>query len=65
MWARYGRYLEELKGPDYREKVFDYIDREDSPRSLPFQLDLLRATGFSAWDVLHRNSIFACYMAVK
>jgi tRNA (cmo5U34)-methyltransferase len=65
MWARYGRYLEGLKGPEYREKVFAYIDKEDSPRSLPFQLELLRETGFTAWDVLHRNSVFACYLAVK
>jgi tRNA (cmo5U34)-methyltransferase len=65
MWARYGRYLEGLKGPEYREKVFSYMDREDSPRSLPFQLELLRQIGFTAWDVLHRNSIFACYVGVK
>jgi tRNA (cmo5U34)-methyltransferase len=65
MWARYGHYLEGLKGPAYRETVFAYMDREDSPRSLPFQLELLRTTGFSGWDVLHRNSIFACYVAVK
>jgi tRNA (cmo5U34)-methyltransferase len=65
MWARYGRYLEGLKGPEYREKVFAYIDKEDSPRSLPFQLDLLRTSGFSASDVLHRNSVFACYVGVK
>jgi tRNA (cmo5U34)-methyltransferase len=65
MWTRYGRYLEGLKGPEYREKVFAYMDKEDSPRSLPFQLELLRATGFSAWDVLHRNCIFACYVGVR
>lgn len=65
MWDRYGRYLEGLKGSEYREKVFNYIDKEDSSRSLPFQIDLLRNAGFSAWDVLHRNSMFACYVAVK
>jgi tRNA (cmo5U34)-methyltransferase len=65
MWDRYGRYLESLGGPSYREKVFAYIDKEDSPRSLPFQLGLLRETGFSSFDVLHRNSVFACYVGVK
>ena len=65
MWERYGQYLETVGGPGYRTKVFDYIDREDSPRSLPFQLDLLKSTGFSAYDVLHRNSVFACYFGVK
>ncbi len=65
MWKRYGDYLTALEGEDYREKVFAYIDREDSPRSLPFQLDLLKASGFSHYDVLHRNSVFACYFGVK
>ncbi len=65
MWARYGAYLEAIGGADYREKVFAYIDKEDSPRSLAFQGEVARQSGFSAFDVLHRNSVFACYFAVK
>ena len=65
MWKRYGDYLVGLKGPEYRETVFAYVDKEDTPRSLPFQLELLRTTGFAGYDVLHRNSVFACYMGKK
>jgi tRNA (cmo5U34)-methyltransferase len=65
MWQRYGDYLAALGGETYREKVFAYIDKEDSPRSLPYQLDLLKATGFTNYDVLHRVSVFACYVGVK
>lgn len=65
MWARYGEYLASIGGPDYRDKVFAYIDKEDSPRSLPFQLEVTRQSGFSSYDVLHRNSVFACYFAAK
>jgi tRNA (cmo5U34)-methyltransferase len=65
MWERYGNYLESYGGEACRSKVFAYIDKEDSPRSLPFQLDLLKATGFRRYDVLHRNSVFACYLGVK
>jgi tRNA (cmo5U34)-methyltransferase len=65
MWDRYGRYLESVGGEAYRTKVFAYVDKEDSPRSLPYQLDLLKACAFSKYDVLHRNSVFACYFAVK
>jgi tRNA (cmo5U34)-methyltransferase len=65
MWRRYRDYLESLGGTEYRQKVFAYIDKEDSPRSLPFQLELLKSTGFSSYDVLHRNSVFACYVGVK
>jgi tRNA (cmo5U34)-methyltransferase len=65
MWTRYGNYLATLGGEETQTKVFAYIDKEDSPRSLPFQLDLLKSTGFSHYDILHRNSVFACYFGVK
>lgn len=65
MWNRYGEYLETLGGSESREKVFAYIEKEDSPRSLSFQWELLRKVGFSRVDVLHRNSVFACYFGVK
>ncbi len=65
MWTRYGDYLKSIGGDAYQEKVFGYIDKEDSPRSLPFQIDLLKSTGFSRYDVLHRNSVFACYFGQK
>jgi tRNA (cmo5U34)-methyltransferase len=65
MWERYGRYLELIGGEAYRTQVFAYIDKEDSPKSLPYQLNLLKTCGFTQYDVLHRNSVFACYFAVK
>jgi tRNA (cmo5U34)-methyltransferase len=65
MWARYGEYLAGLGGAAYREKVFAYIEKEDSPRPLAWQLDLLRRVGFTAVDVLHKNNISAAFGAVK
>lgn len=65
MWKRYGDYLSQLGGEEYREKVFAYIDIEDSPRPLTFQLDLLRSVGFAGIDVLHKNSCFAAFGAIK
>jgi tRNA (cmo5U34)-methyltransferase len=65
MWKRYGDYLEGLGGADYRDKVFAYIEKEDSPRSLPYQLKLVERTGFSGYEVLHRNSVFGCYSATR
>jgi tRNA (cmo5U34)-methyltransferase len=65
MWRRYGDYLESLGGADYRQKVFEYIEQEDTPRSLKYQLELLRACDFQTYDVLHRNSVFATYYARK
>jgi tRNA (cmo5U34)-methyltransferase len=64
-WQRYAEYLRELTGPEYQQHVFDYIAKEDTPRPLMFQLDLLRSAGFSAVEVLHRNCCFAAFGAVK
>ncbi len=63
--VRYGDYLTSLKDEAYRDHVFDYIDKEDSPRSLMYQLDLLRKVGFSKVDILHKNLSFASFVGVK
>jgi tRNA (cmo5U34)-methyltransferase len=65
MRERYGQYLAGLKDESYRDHVFAYIDREDTPRSLPFQLDLLRAVGFETTEVLHKNACFATFGAIR
>ena len=65
MWHRYGDYLASLDGPAYRDKVFAYIAKEDSPRPVTYQLDLLRAVGFRHVELLHKNSCFAAFGAVK
>jgi tRNA (cmo5U34)-methyltransferase len=65
MWARYGQYLASLKGERYRDNVFAYIEKEDTPRPLTYQLDLLRRVGFGEVEVLHKNSCFAAFGAVK
>ena len=65
MWKRYGEYLTSIGNVEYRDKVFAYIDIEDSPRPVTYQLDLLRSVGFSTVDLLHKNSCFAAFGAVK
>jgi tRNA (cmo5U34)-methyltransferase len=65
MWAKYGEYLTSRKGEAYRDDVFAYIAQEDSPRSLMFQLDLLKRVGFTQIEVLHKNGPFAAFGAVK
>ena len=65
MWQRYGRYLAELRDEAYREHVFAYIDQEDTPRPLVFQIDLLRQVGFHEVEILHKNSVFAAFGALN
>lgn len=65
IWPRYGRYLTDLKDEAYRDHVFDYIEKEDSPVSVTFQINILQSAGFSKIDVLHKNGPFAALGAVK
>lgn len=65
MWERYGEYLTALGGEAYKMKVFDYIDKEDSPRPVTYQLDLLKKVGFSQVELLHKTSCFAVFGAIK
>jgi len=65
MWRRYGEYLAQVKDAQYRDDVFAYIEKEDSPRPLLFQIDLLREVGFHSVEILHKNSCFAAFGAIK
>ena len=65
MWARYGDFLVSTDGAEYRDRVFEYIDREDSPRPVTWQLDLLRRVGFKRVELLHKNSCFAAFGGIK
>ena len=65
MWRRYSDYLEQLGGSGYRDTVLQYIEEEDSPRSVTYQLDLMKKVGFRNRDVLHKTSVFCAFGAVK
>lgn len=65
MWQRYGEYLVSVSGEAYRDQIFATIDREDSPRAVTYQLDLLRKAGFMSVELLHKNSCFAAFGAIK
>jgi tRNA (cmo5U34)-methyltransferase len=62
---RYGEYLAALGGTEYRDKVFAYVEREDTPRPIVEQLDLLRRAGITQLEVLHKNGPFGAFGGVK
>jgi tRNA (cmo5U34)-methyltransferase len=64
-WQRYGDYLEGLGGKEYRQKVLDYVAKEDSPRSMNYQLDLMKQVGFSKVEILHKNMCFGAFGGIK
>jgi tRNA (cmo5U34)-methyltransferase len=65
MKARYSEYLTNMKDAAYRDMVFGWIDMEDTPRPLMFQINVLTAVGFREVDILHKNSCFAAFGARK
>ena len=65
MWERYGEYLVEFKDEKYRDLIQGYIIQEDTPRSLLFQVDLMRKVGFMDPAILHKNICYAAFGAVK
>ena len=65
MHRLHGEYLVRFKDEAYRDTVFGWIEMEDSPRPLLYQLDLMRSVGFRAVDVLHKHSRFAAFGGVK
>lgn len=62
---RYGEYLEGTGGKEYRQKVLAYIDREDSPRSMNYQLNLMKEAGFNRVEILHKNMCFGAFCGIK
>lgn len=64
-WERYGDYLEGVSGKSYRQKVMDYIEKEDSPRSVTYQMELMKKVGFRSTEVLHKNMCFAAFGGIK
>jgi tRNA (cmo5U34)-methyltransferase len=65
MWRRYGEYLVGLKDETHRDQVFAYIEKEDTPRPLSYQLDLLRTVGFATVEILHKHANFAAFGALR
>ena len=65
IWEKYGDYLENIGGRDYKQKVLDYVSKEDPPRSLNYQFELMRKIGFSHTEILHKHICFAAYAGIK
>jgi len=70
MRLRHGQYLSDLKGggevgEKYRDSVFTYIEAEDTPKPLLWQISVLSEAGFITPEILHKNGPFAAFGARK
>lgn len=63
--GKYGDYLHQHGGLEYQQKVFSYIEMEDTPRSMTYQLDLMKRVGFASTEILHKNSCFGAFGGIK
>ena len=61
----YGDYLSARKDEAFRDLVLGLIEKEDSPRSLLFQIDLMRQTGFEHVEILHKQMCYATFGSIK
>ena len=65
IYERYANYLIGLNGKEYQQKVFDYIAKEDSPKSMTYQLELMKKVGFRKTEILHKNMCFGAFGGIK
>ncbi len=62
---RFGEHLEKIGGKTFREEHLKAVEREDTPRTMTFQLELMRKVGFSQTDILHKNACFGTFCGIK
>jgi tRNA (cmo5U34)-methyltransferase len=70
MQQRFGEHLVQLQGggeagQQYRDLVFAYVQAEDTPKPLLWQVNLLSEVGFVNADILHKNGPFAAFGASR
>jgi len=62
---KYGNYLESVGGKAFKTEIFDSIEKQDTPRSLDYQLEVMKTVGFSHVEILHKNLCFAAFGGIK
>jgi tRNA (cmo5U34)-methyltransferase len=65
MREKYMSYLKETAGEKYSREIFNCIAKNDTPRSMTYQLELMKKVGFRSFEILHKNMCFGTFCAVK
>ena len=65
MWNRYDEFLIKTGGENLRNWVMEQMEKEDTPRSLNFQIEVLKKVGFRFTEILHKNVNFAAFGGIK
>jgi tRNA (cmo5U34)-methyltransferase len=65
MMRRYISYLEKIENRKYAQEIFNCIEKNDTPRSITYQLDIMKKIGFRNLEILHKNICFGTFCATK
>ncbi len=65
LWENYEDFLDKNLGEEIKNWVFEQMKIEDTPRSVGYQLELLKNVGFGYTEILHKNMIFAAFGGIK
>lgn len=65
LWDEYGKYLLDVGGVEFKDWAYNEIEKEDTPRSLNFQINLMKDIGFKDIEILHKNAVFAAFGGIK
>jgi tRNA (cmo5U34)-methyltransferase len=64
-WECYKNYLNKIVGNEHTKKILTYVEKEDSPRSINYQIGLMQKLGFRHIEILHKNVCFAAFAGIK
>ncbi len=62
---RFADHLEKIGGKEYRVNHLLAVDREDTPRTMTYQLELMKRVGFRQVNILHKNACFGSFCGIK
>ncbi|MFO7658858.1 MAG: methyltransferase domain-containing protein [Bacteroidales bacterium] len=65
LWENYASFLRQNLGKGTERWVYEQMEKEDTPRSVNYQIDMLKSVGFEYTEILHKNMIFAAFGGIK
>ena len=65
MYKGWKKKMIETGGIEFREKNMAHYHKEDTPRTLEYQLELMKKVGFHKTYILHKHFTFAAFGGIK
>ncbi len=62
---RFAGHLERIAGREFMKNHLLAVEREDTPRTMTYQLELMKKVGFRQVNILHKNACFGSFCGIK